>query len=177
VNGTAAVAEVAARMNRILYHATSHEKYATFFFGILDPLERSFLFSNAGHNLPVVLRRDGTIERLREGGLVLGVMEDAIYRQASIPVEAGDMLVLYTDGVTEATDEQGEEYGEARLLETVRRHVGGASREIVRAVRDDVAAFSRASGFDDDFTLIVVRAALPEVGGTNRGTGTQPGKL
>jgi sigma-B regulation protein RsbU (phosphoserine phosphatase) len=158
VNGAAAVAEVARRMNRILYHATSHEKYATFFFGIFDPVDGRFLYTNAGHNLPLVLHRDGTIDRLREGGLVLGVMEDASYREASIPVGAGDLLVLYTDGVTEATDRKGEEYGEARLVETVRRHAGLGAAEIVRAVREDVAAFSRAPGFDDDFTLIVVRA-------------------
>jgi sigma-B regulation protein RsbU (phosphoserine phosphatase) len=158
VNGTAAVADVARRMNRILYHATSHEKYATFFFGIFDPVERRFLYSNAGHNLPLVLRRDGTIDRLREGGLVLGVMEDASYREASIPVDAGDLLVLYTDGVTEATDGNGEEYGESRLVDAVRRSAGLGATEIIRTVREDVAAFSHASGFDDDFTLIVVRA-------------------
>ena len=158
VNGTAAVADVATRMNQILYHATSHEKYATFFFGIFDPLDRRFLYSNAGHNLPLVLRRDGSIDRLREGGLVLGVMEDAAYREASVAVEAGDVLLLYTDGVTEATDESGEEYGEARLVETVRRSADRGAADIVRTVREDVAAFSCATGFDDDFTMIVIRA-------------------
>jgi len=158
VNGTAAVAEVAARMNQILYHATSHEKYATFFFGIFDPSDRRFLYSNAGHNLPLLLRHDGSIDRLREGGLVLGVMEDATYREASIAVEAGDVLLLYTDGVTEATDGNDEEYGEARLVETVRRSTDRGAAEIIRTVRDDVAAFSSAAGFDDDFTMIVIRA-------------------
>jgi sigma-B regulation protein RsbU (phosphoserine phosphatase) len=105
-----------------------------------------------------VLRHDGTIDRLRAGGLVLGVMEDAAYREASIPVEAGDVLVLYTDGVTEATDRNGEEYGETRLVETVRRCSDRRAVEIVRAIRDDVGTFCRASAFDDDFTLIVIRA-------------------
>jgi sigma-B regulation protein RsbU (phosphoserine phosphatase) len=158
VNGTAAVAEVAVRMNQILYHATSHEKYATFFFGIFDPSDRRFLYSNAGHNLPLLLRHDGSINRLREGGLVLGVMEDAAYREASIAVEAGDVLLLYTDGVTEATDGNGEEYGEARLIETVRRSADRGAAEIIQIVRDEVAAFSCAEGFDDDFTMIVIRA-------------------
>jgi sigma-B regulation protein RsbU (phosphoserine phosphatase) len=156
VNGAAAVAAVASRMNQILYRATSYEKFATFFFGIYDPAERQFLYSNAGHNLPVVLSPDGAIRRLREGGLVLGVMENATYREAAVPVAAGDLMVLYTDGVTEATSGD-EEYGEGRLVDCVRRNAGRRAREIVQAVRAEVEAFTGTMAFGDDFTLIVIR--------------------
>jgi len=156
VNGVAAVAKVASRMNQILYRATSYEKYATFFFGIYDPEQRRFLYSNAGHNLPLVLSPDGAIRRLREGGLVLGVMEDATYREAAVPVGVGDLMVLYTDGVTEAAAGD-EEYGEARLVDCVRRNAGRSARDIVQEVRADVEAFTGTTAFADDFTLIVIR--------------------
>jgi sigma-B regulation protein RsbU (phosphoserine phosphatase) len=156
VNGTSAVSEVATRMNRILHRATSHEKYATFFFGIYDPEDRRFLYSNAGHNMPLLLSPNGETHRLGEGGLVLGVMEDATYREGTAHVNAGDVLVLYTDGVTEA-DADGEEYGEARLLDCVRRNSRSQALEIVQAVKADVESFSGSTSFKDDFTLIVIR--------------------
>ncbi|MDX1388772.1 MAG: SpoIIE family protein phosphatase, partial [Acidobacteriota bacterium] len=160
INGRAAVAEVADRMNRILYRSTSAEKFATFFFGIYEPSDRRLLYTNAGHNYPLVVGRDGQVKRLREGGLLLGVMEDSPYREASVRVDPGDLLVFYTDGVTEAADPGEQEYGESRLLEAVMRDPDRRAQEIVDSVREEVVRFSHSDTFSDDFTIIVMRAPI-----------------
>jgi sigma-B regulation protein RsbU (phosphoserine phosphatase) len=158
INGSALVADVASRMNRILYHSTSHEKFATFFFGVYEPEQKRLQYTNAGHNYPLVIRGDGSVSRLREGGLILGVMEDSSYQEASVGVDPGDLLVFYTDGVTEAGDTSEQEYGESRLLDAIRRSPGRRAQEIVDEVRRDVTRFSGSETFTDDFTLIVIRA-------------------
>ncbi|MDX1390560.1 MAG: PP2C family protein-serine/threonine phosphatase, partial [Acidobacteriota bacterium] len=158
LNGRAVVSDVAGRMNRILYRSTSAEKFATFFFGIYEPADRRMDYTNAGHNYPLVVGRNGEVKRLREGGLLLGVMEDSPYREASVRVDPGDLLLFYTDGVTEAADAGEQEYGESRLVEAVKRVGDRRAQEIIDSIRDDVVQFSRSETFVDDFTIIVIRA-------------------
>lgn len=160
MNGTVSSSVVMKRMNEILCRSTSAEKFATFFFGFYDPAERILRFTNGGHNFPMLLRKDGTVDYLEEGGLVLGMLEESIYREKSVSLSPGEMLVLYTDGVTEETASGNDDdlFGEDRLLEVLRRGSAGRAEEIVRDVRRSVESFTGGGGFSDDFTLIVLKA-------------------
>jgi len=152
----ARAAELVGRLNRVLCRSTSVEQFATFFFGVYRREEGVIRFCNGGHNSPFVLRADGRIETLAEGGLVLGFAEDASYGEGTVRVAKGDLAIFYTDGVTEEARGE-EEFGETRLVETVRRHCARSAAEIVEAVRGEVARFAGSDRHADDFTLIVLR--------------------
>jgi sigma-B regulation protein RsbU (phosphoserine phosphatase) len=111
-----------ATLNRQLYATASPEKYATFYFALYDEALHTLTYTNAGHYLPMLVRADGSVERLGVGGPVLGVLSEAEYEQASITVGPGDRLVLYTDGLTEARDAADKEFGEDRLLAAAVAH-------------------------------------------------------
>ncbi|RPJ44291.1 MAG: GAF domain-containing protein, partial [Candidatus Latescibacterota bacterium] len=159
MNGATRAAKLIARLNRILCRSTSIEQFATFFFGVYQIDTGEFRFCNGGHNAPLLLRADGSARQLTEGGTILGFQEEAAYEEGTITIGAEDLLVLYTDGVTEETRADGEDFGEARLLETVVRHRGRRAEEIVEAVRGEVERFAGRDRFTDDFTLIVLRGA------------------
>lgn len=159
VNGTVAIAPTLSRMNRILCGATATDKFATFFFGVLDPSRGMFRFANGGHNFPILLRADGSVERLEAGGLILGLFADSDYEEKEVAFDAGDLLVFFTDGVTEEEhpDDDDELFGEDRLLNVVREHRHDSAEQLVSVVRQEVAAFRGSQAFSDDFTLIVLR--------------------
>ncbi|MFH1681765.1 MAG: GAF domain-containing SpoIIE family protein phosphatase [Candidatus Eisenbacteria bacterium] len=152
----ARAADLIERLNRVLCRSTAVEQFATFFFGVYRREDGTIRFCNAGHNSPFVLRADGGTESLSEGGLVLGFMEEAPYGEGAVRVAEGDLVVFYTDGVTEEAREE-EEYGEGRLIETVSRCRTRQAGEIVEAVLEDVARFAGRDRYADDFTLIVLR--------------------
>jgi sigma-B regulation protein RsbU (phosphoserine phosphatase) len=162
MNGATRAASLVERLNRILCRSTSVEQFATFFFGVYRRGSGELRFCNGGHNAPVLLRPDGSARSLTEGGTILGFQEDAAFEEGSIAVGEGDLLVLYTDGVTEEAGGKEEEFGETRLLETVVRHRARRAEEIVDAVRAEVSRFAGRERFTDDFTLIVLRG--PEAG-------------
>ena len=113
-------AEVVRKLNRQLYESTPAEKYVTFFFAVYDACARSLTYTNAGHLPPLLLRR-GEIQRLEVGGTVVGLFSPVSYEQTVIHIEPGDLLLAFTDGITEPENTYGEEFGEDRLLELVRR--------------------------------------------------------
>ena len=158
MNGSTRVADLMSRLNQVLYQSTSIEQFATFFFGVYARDERTLRFTNGGHNFPVLLRRDGTTVNLSEGGLILGILEDAGYREGMVEVEEGDLIVFYTDGVTEEALDDDEQFGEDRLMEVVNRCREMGAAEIVDAVHSEVVRFAGRDRFADDFTLIVLRA-------------------
>jgi hypothetical protein len=143
------------RVNRIMAGNMGAGRFITFFYGVLDAERRTFAYSNAGHNPPLLLRRDGSSEALDRGGLLLGAFPEADYEQGEAPLEPGDRLLLYTDGLVEAEDPDRVLFGEARLLEVLRRHAAASAEEIQRRVLDAVAAHCRGE-FQDDATLIVL---------------------
>lgn len=145
------------RLNRILYDSTSPEQFATFFFGVYDREASRLRFTNGGHNFPILLRKDGSVEGLAAGGTVLGFVPEAKYEEGRVDLAADDLLVFYSDGVTEEAREDEEQFGEERLIDAVRRHRTEPAASIVEAVRRDVARFSGRERFGDDFTLIVLR--------------------
>jgi sigma-B regulation protein RsbU (phosphoserine phosphatase) len=146
---------VAASINRALCANPSLRKYATFFYAVIDCPSRTITFSNAGHNPPVLVRTDGSVERLSTGGIALGMFEHATYEQQEIAVESGDRLVLYTDGLTEAEDADGVDFGEARLVETVVGHRDRSASTLLNAIFERAREFT-GGAFTDDATLITV---------------------
>jgi sigma-B regulation protein RsbU (phosphoserine phosphatase) len=145
-------------VNRLLCRNMASGRFATFCYARIEPFARRIVYSNAGHNPPLLVRRTGVVEKLCEGGMVLGVFPDNQYDQAEIGLEPGDRLVFYTDGITEARNPEGDEYGEERLAEVAVAVRTEAAETIKDAILTDVNAFTQGK-FEDDATLIVVRIA------------------
>jgi len=149
--------EINRRLNDMLHQSTSASRYATLFFAIYDPVDRSLLYSNAGHCTPLhCTPRDAA--RLSQGGLPIGLMPGSLYGEGRRELGIGDIVAMFTDGVVETPNAHGEEFGDARLVEVVNRHRDGSLEEIVSEV---VAAVERWSGGGtphDDLTLVLARA-------------------
>jgi sigma-B regulation protein RsbU (phosphoserine phosphatase) len=151
-------ATLCANLNRLLCGHMISGRFVTFCFAWLDAARHTLVYVNAGHNPPLLVRASGAVERLSDGGTVLGVFADAVYKQAQVPLNPGDRLLFYTDGITEARNPAGEEFGEERLA-----HVASlSSAPTIEALKDHILqqllAFTGGT-FDDDATLIVVGAA------------------
>ena len=156
------VSEILRNINALVYRGTAVHQFATFFIARIGPDGR-MSFSNAGHNYPVVARRDGRQVLLERGGLVLGVMESAHYEEDAINLETGDRVVLYTDGITEAVNAEGELYGEDRLHAVIRDLSHDlTAREVADAILEALAAFRNGIEARDDMTLMVLRVLEPE---------------
>ena len=149
--------EVFARVSRKLYRRTPHERFATALLAVLDPAAATIRFANAGHNPALLLRADGTTEQLDATGIPLGLMPAAEYTSEALEMMPGDLLVLYTDGIVEASDPNEEEYDLPRLEELCRRHAAEPLRLIAEALERDLEAFVRGVPFADDRTLVMLR--------------------
>jgi sigma-B regulation protein RsbU (phosphoserine phosphatase) len=161
--------EVVRLINRLMYESTAPEKFATFFYGVLDTNTHELIYSNAGHNYPIVIRSQKEPVRLTEGGLILGAFADAQYAEGRMQMEPGDTLFLYTDGVTEATDENDEDFGEDRLQDLLVREWQSAPRQLVEGVLDQVARFTNGADPADDVTMLVIqRCGIQETNGQLR---------
>ncbi len=150
--------EVVKRLNRQLYESTSIEKYATFFYAVYDSCTRRMTYTNAGHLPPVLFRRN-KIERLEEGGTVVGLFSPVEYEQAEVQIEPGDVFFAFTDGLTEPENIYGEEFGEERLLETVRRGLNGPLDALVDEVYRTVEEWTAGPEPQDDMTLILASSS------------------
>lgn len=147
------------RLNRIIHESTLTSRFVSMFYGELES-HGTFIYVNAGHPPPYYLGADGTEQPLEEGGTVLGPISDATYERGFVTMRPGDLLVLYTDGVTETRgrgEDGWEEYGVERLLEVARSHRDEPAQAIIDAVFEDLARFSRGRPPADDRTLVVVR--------------------
>lgn len=149
-------------VSRLLFEASDSNRYATLFYAQYDPSAARLAYVNAGHNPPVLLRRRGSgleCDRLSEGGTVVGLFEQAAYGQGSIALEEGSLLVAFTDGITEAMNAKGEEWGEHRLIETIRTADDLPASGLVQHILNTVDTFTAGAEQHDDMTLIVIRAA------------------
>ena len=152
--------EATARLNRLVCENTDAAKFITFCWALYDadgPDAGRLRYVNAGHNPPMLVRADGRVEELTEGGLILGVLPTVSYQQGETRVAPGDLLVLFSDGVTEAPDADGEEYGEACLANLLRKHRDGTAAQAVAAIRADVARFTDAAPLSDDRTVLALK--------------------
>jgi sigma-B regulation protein RsbU (phosphoserine phosphatase) len=148
-------AEMCRRLNRVALENTRSDRFTTFFYGILDSSRRSLRYSNAGHVPPILIRRDGTVTRLSEGGIVLGVFSNVDYEETEIRFEPGDRLVLITDGVTEAHNSEDEEFGEHRLIQLLLEHRDVPADQLQQMLLNAVASFA-GQPLQDDATLMIV---------------------
>jgi sigma-B regulation protein RsbU (phosphoserine phosphatase) len=150
-------ARVVDRLNRQIYANTPLEKYVTFFFAVYDARTRNLSYTNAGH-LPPVLFRDGKIERLRTGGTVVGLFPSISYEVGEVRVEPHDLLLAYTDGITEPENTYGEEFGESRLLEVARGMLNASPEVLVTEIYRSVEEWTGSPELQDDMTLVLARA-------------------
>lgn len=147
------------RLNRLLCERTARERFASLFWSYVSSDEGMLRYINAGH-IPPLLFRNGenrVVERLEGGGPVLGMMPVARYSSGEIALARGDLLVVFSDGVLEATNRQGEEFGEERLAQTVQRHQDLSPRQICDAILADISKFLAGLRPHDDLTLLVLR--------------------
>jgi sigma-B regulation protein RsbU (phosphoserine phosphatase) len=146
---------VAARINRELTANARLRRFVTLFHAVYDPAGRRLTFTNAGHNPPILARGDGSILRLTGGGMVLGAFETATYEERAIALDAGDRIVLFTDGMTELADAGDGEFGDERLVEAVLRRRENAASGIAEGIFDDVTQLA-GGRLDDDATVVVM---------------------
>ncbi len=155
------VMQLAYQMNELLVRSTDENMFVTFFFGVLDRKQSVFTAVNAGHNPPVLLRKDGCLEQLKSGGMILGFMKDQKYKKQSVKLEKNDVLVLFTDGVTEAAapgdDHPRRFFGEDRLIEVIRDRKHGDAQMIQASILDEVTRFAGGAPQADDITLVVIK--------------------
>ncbi len=154
------LAELMNRVNRLVYEASSVNRYATFFYAQLDPKSLRLTYVNAGHNPPMILRPQGAgweIARLETGGPVVGLLRNAPYQQGSFTLRHGDVLVCFTDGVSEAMNPIDEEWGEERLIAAVRGCEGMNAAAMVTEIIDAADRFASGAPQHDDMTLVVLR--------------------
>ena len=149
--------EISARLSRRLFKRTPPEKYATAFLGILETASGRLRYTNAGHNPPLVIRADLTVAELGPTGVPLGLLAAAPYSAGTIDLAPGDLLVLYTDGIVEAADPDGEEYGLERLKRLCARHRAGTSAALAAALDRDLLEFVRGTPFADDRTVVLAK--------------------
>ncbi len=157
--GAISLSDLAKRLNEIVYRSTELNRYVTVFFSCLDVSTGELEFVNAGHCYPILLRRSGEIERLKDGGPAIGLFPKLEVNEARTTVEKGDLLVMYTDGLSETRSPEGEEFEDERILSALRGMTGRPSREIVARLVAGVRVFAGSAGLSDDLTLIVAQKA------------------
>jgi sigma-B regulation protein RsbU (phosphoserine phosphatase) len=147
-----------ASVNERILSDTRGSMFITAFYGVLEPETGRLRYVNAGHNPPFVLstQKGKPVDRLYRTGMALGILKEASWQQKIIKLIPGDVLMLYTDGVTEAQNRLGEMFGEKRLLEVIRPLIGRSATEIQDAVVGEVRRFTENSAYQDDITLVVL---------------------
>ena len=148
---------VCSRINSVLCGNIAHDKFVTFFYGLLDGATGVLTYCNAGHLPPILIHDSGPSVPLTAGGVVLGFSSDAEYEEGTIRIERGNRLVLFTDGITEAANASGEEYGDGRIESILRMSLHETASALANRVITDVAEFCRGQS-NDDVTMMVVAA-------------------
>jgi phosphoserine phosphatase RsbU/P len=156
--GPTSATSLVADLNAQLHALTERNRFTTFFWAVFDETPRSLTWVNAGHNAPMLVRASGNVERLRPSGPPLGAFPSAAYTQATTALSRGDLLVVFTDGVTEAVDTDEQEFGEARLEGLLRGNGGEPVGALCDRIVETVRAFEAGAPQNDDITLVVARA-------------------
>lgn len=159
MRGSENLGRMIAGVNRLVFDASTANRYATFFYAEFDPERRELTYVNAGHNPPMLFRAGGNgagVQRLDVGGTVIGLLESFPFRQATVTLDRGDMLVAYTDGVSEAMNPADEEWGEARMMEVLEHCRGLAAARTIEYVMAGADAFASGAPQHDDMTLVVM---------------------
>ena len=146
-----------ARLNKAICANCPDNRFITFFMTIADPSTGELVYTNAGHNPPLLVRAAGGFENLAGGGVILGILPMAVYKESRVRMEPGDVLVLFSDGVTEAANPDDEDFGEERLAQVVASMRDRPAAEIVDAIEAAVTEFSKGAPAADDVTIVIAR--------------------
>jgi sigma-B regulation protein RsbU (phosphoserine phosphatase) len=160
--GAENLATLMSHVNRLVYEASSSNRYATFFYGQYNPATRQLTYVNAGHNPPMLFHGSGEtfrLSRLETGGTVVGLLETFPYEQGRLTIEPGDTFIAFTDGISESMNSAEEEWGEAALIETVKTCYGLSPAETITRIMQAADKFVAGAKQHDDMTLVVLRAA------------------
>ncbi len=149
--------ECLSRSNRLLFQSTSPEKFATLFYGILDAQRHVLLYSNAGQDHPFVLRDGKEPLRLQEGGIPLAMMGDFLYDEGETTLNPGDVVVMYSDGITEAMNAEEEQFTEQRVAEVLREHQHERPDVLLDSLTKAVTSHAGNTPQSDDMTVVVVK--------------------
>jgi sigma-B regulation protein RsbU (phosphoserine phosphatase) len=144
-----------SNLNRNLIERGTGNRFVTFFFGALDP-DGTCRYVNAGHNPPLLLSRDGSLRELTKGGIVLGLFAEARYSCYAVRLHQNDHLILFTDGVVEALNPEGEEFGQERLCELLRANARMNSQQILNRLHEAIQSFSGNAPQSDDITMVIL---------------------
>jgi sigma-B regulation protein RsbU (phosphoserine phosphatase) len=147
---------VVSRLNKQIFATTAPEKYATFFFATFDQESGNLTYTNAGHLAPLLFR-NGSVQALDSNGTVVGAFAGAVYDQSTVRLEPQDLLLCYTDGITEPENPYGEMFGEERLIDLVRKHCHRDDREILQIILEAVRSWTGSPELQDDMTLLLAR--------------------
>src|SRR5437899_3207173 len=147
-----------SKVNYLLWESIERNQFVTAFYGILDATNRTLAYSNAGHNPPLLIDADGKTRFEERGGVPLGMFRDSRYYEYYATIEPGQMLVLYTDGVNEASNPSGEEYGGQRLVAAALQGRHLSARELIDFIHRDVIDWTDGRGAHDDVTFFIVKA-------------------
>ncbi len=157
VETTFSIRHIFEGINRFLLESTGPDAFVTAFYGVLNIPSGQLTYVNAGHNPPMLLHSDGTLVELKAGGPLLGVMPEADFRRAKAELEPGAILCLFTDGITEAGGDTGEEFGEQRVERVLRRFADQPAGAIEREIEREAVEFTKGRGTLDDRTVVVVK--------------------
>ncbi len=143
--------------NEMLYHNSAPNKFATLFYGIIDSSKNELSYCNGGHNNPFYFSRDNKLTPLDKGGLIVGIMPDVPYEEETIPFNSGDLLVIYSDGITEAMDNAEEEFGEQRLIDLILQNRNESPLNLIEIIIKKIQEFSGNHSQMDDITLVIIK--------------------
>ena len=155
--GSRGLAKIAYTLNRQLPQFTGNSHFVTVLYGVLYPASEEFSYVCCGHQLPLVIHSDGSVSSLKEHGPALGVFDEVTYPIVNLPLASGDIMLLYTDGVVEVSDEAGFEFGIERLTRAVHQYRGLPAGELIQAIIQTIHQFSGAQSYPDDFTLVIIK--------------------
>ena len=145
------------RLNRIMVDDNKGRGMMTMFYAVLYPDKREMTYVNAGHDYPFIIRKNGEVDFLRSTGGVLGIFEDAEYGEESVSLGEGDVIGIYTDGITESVNSEGEQFGTERLVEAVQDSINEGAESIIERVMDQIGDFTGAMQPEDDITMMLIK--------------------
>jgi sigma-B regulation protein RsbU (phosphoserine phosphatase) len=150
--------QLVTKLAKSMYSCSLPNKFVTFFFAALDLSDGFFTSTNAGHNYPLIINSTGDVKQLKEGGFCLGLFENSEYNQEENQIQSGEILVMYTDGLSEAQNSKEEEFAESGVIEVVRENYKLKAAEIIDKIFESVKKFSSSEQFVDDLTLVILKA-------------------
>jgi sigma-B regulation protein RsbU (phosphoserine phosphatase) len=165
--------DIAESVNKMILRDTRGEKYMTMFLGLIDTRRKAIHYINCGHVPPVIVRPGSEPIQLTEGGMVIGLFEDAQFERGQVKFQTGDILILCTDGITEAMDAQDEEFGWERMVASVSGVPERKAKEIVLKVCDDVNVYSKGGTHMDDKVMLAIKVIDEPVGAPGITWGTR----